>query len=207
MASSVAGMRSAPAQLRRDVVRDVTLLFNRKIGKLGAGALRHVKAALERDDAQALARRLTAPADGIVDLGGAGTGPLVSLAVGTAALDEVTRDDETGDWAMSELLGAGDAAARLDVARATLDNWRRAGKAIAFRKGVRNYVYPMRQFERLRPVDGLDRAVARFATAEDAWEWLVAPNRHTGGAAPIDRLRAGRVDEVVSAAEGARDYA
>ena len=116
-------------------------------------------------------------------------------------------DDASSDWASSELLGAGETAARLDVARATLDNWRRAGKAVAFRKGVRNYLYPARQFDRFGPVEGLDRVLPHFATVEDAWEWLVTPNRHTGGEPPIERLRARRADEVARAAEGALDYA
>lgn len=104
------------------------------------------------------------------------------------------------------MLGAGDMAERLGVARTSLDNWRRAHKILAFRKGVRNYVYPVRQFERLAPLEGLDRVRACFGDDDTAWEWLVTPNRHTGDAAPIERLRKGKIDEVARAAEGALDY-
>lgn len=142
-----------------------------------------------------------------LELVGWGTGELVNLEQGAVGLDTVTIDDSATDWAQSELLGAGEMAARLRVSRATLDNWRTASKALAFRKGVRNYVYPARQFERFGPVEGLDRVLPHFAAAEDAWEWLVTPNRITQGDIPLDRLRAGHLAEVERAAEGALDYA
>jgi len=44
---------------------------------------------------------------------------------------------------------------------------------LAFRRGIRNFVYPVRQFDRQRP---------------------------------IERLRKGKVEEVVRAAEGALDF-
>jgi len=46
-----------------------------------------------------------------------------------------------------------------------------------------------------------------FTSPEETWEWLVAPNRMTGGKPPIDKLRDGDVSLVKSAAEGAFDYA
>jgi uncharacterized protein (DUF2384 family) len=65
----------------------------------------------------------------------------------------------------------------------------------------------LRQFERRRPVEGLDLVAAIFASPEEAWEWLVAPNRMTDGKPPIEVLRDGNVPAVTSAAEGAFDYA
>lgn len=140
-------------------------------------------------------------------LQGDGVGPVVSAAEGGRLLDAITVDDEASDWAESELVGAGDVVQRLGIARATLDNWRKAGKVIALRKGLRNFVYPLRQFGRRRPVEGLDEVADHFASAEETWEWLVAPNRMTDGRAPIDALHAGDVLGVVSAAAGAFDYA
>jgi len=75
------------------------------------------------------------------------------------------------------------------------------------RKGLRNFLYPLRQFEQRRPVEGLDVIAPLFTSAEETWEWLVAPNRMTGGKPPIDKLRDGDVPLVKSAAEGASDYA
>ena len=140
-------------------------------------------------------------------LEGGGIGPAVSAAEGAGLLDAITVDDEAADWADSELVGAGDLVRRLGIARGTLDNWRQARKVIALRKGLRNFVYPLRQFDRRRPVDGLDAVAEHFASTEEAWEWLVAPNRMTDGKAPIDALHAGDVRGVVRAAAGALDYA
>lgn len=139
-------------------------------------------------------------------LQGEGIGPVVSVAEGGKLLDAITVDDGVADWVESELVGAGDLVQRLSIARGTLDNWRKAGKVIALRKGLRNFVYPLRQFDRRRPVEGLDEVAEHFASAEETWEWLVAPNRMTDGKAPIDALHAGDVRGVVSAAEGAFDY-
>lgn len=140
-------------------------------------------------------------------LQGDGVGPVVSAAEGGRLLDAITVDDDSADWTESELVGAGDLVRRLNIARGTLDNWRKAGRIIALRKGLRNFVYPLRQFDRRRPVEGLDEVAEHFSSAEETWEWLVAPNRMTDGKAPIDALRAGDIRGVVSAASAAFDYA
>lgn len=140
-------------------------------------------------------------------LQGAGVGPVVSAAEGGRLLDAITIEEEAADWVESELIGAGALVRRLSIARGTLDNWRKAGKVVALRKGLRNFIYPVRQFDRHRPVEGLDQVAEHFTSPEEAWEWLVAPNRMTDGKAPIDALRAGKVKSVVSAAAGAVDYA
>ncbi|MDB5786856.1 hypothetical protein [Caballeronia mineralivorans] len=196
---------------RRDGVETVMGLFHKKVGEASVAVLREIAAALTapRLEAEDLARAMASAGDtpAVRELQGAGLGPLLSAEAGAVKLEAVTEDDDSVDWAESELLGSGEAAERLGVARTTLDNWRKAGKALAFRKGVRNYVYPMRQFARLKPVDGLDKVRAHFTDDEETWEWLVTPNRMVGGVAPIDRLHKGKVEEVVRAAEGAFDYA
>jgi hypothetical protein len=140
-------------------------------------------------------------------LRGSGVGPVVSVAEGGGLLDAITVDDESSDWIESDVLGAGALVAWLRISRGTLDNWRRAGRILALRKGLRNFVYPTRQFYRSRPLEGLDQVVTHFATPEDAWEWLVAPNRMTDGKPPIEVLRGGDALTVVRAAAGAYDYA
>lgn len=147
------------------------------------------------------------PDEGEAILAGSGIGPVVSASEGSQILDAITIDDEATDWAESELVGAGDLVQRLEISRGTLDNWRNARKIIAFRKGLRNFVYPVRQFERLKPIEGLDRVSELFSSPEEAWEWLVAPNRMSDGVPPIDKLREGAAEMVIRAAEGAFDYA
>jgi len=149
--------------------------------------------------------RRTTPNDKV--LRGSGIGPIVSAAEGGRLLDAITVDEDAADWVESDLVGAGELVHRLDIARGTLDNWRKANKIIALRKGLRNFLYPLRQFERRRPVEGLDVIAAQFTSPEETWEWLVAPNRMTAGKPPIDKLRDGDVALVKSAAEGAFDYA
>lgn len=139
-------------------------------------------------------------------LQGRGIGPVVSAAEGGRRLDAITVDDETADWIESDLVGAGELVRQLSISRATLDNWRKAKKIVALRKGLRNFLYPLRQFDRRKPVEGLDVIAPLFASPEETWEWLVAPNRMTGGKPPIDKLREGDVSLVKSAAEGALDY-
>jgi uncharacterized protein (DUF2384 family) len=140
-------------------------------------------------------------------LQGSGIGPVVSAAEGGRLLNVITVEDEAADWVESDLVGAGELANQLHISRGTLDNWRKANKIVALRKGLRNFVYPLRQFERRKPVDGLDVISPLFTSPEEAWEWLVAPNRMTGGKPPIDKLRDGDVALVKGAAEGASDYA
>lgn len=197
-------MAQTQIKTRQDA-RDVVLSF---FDTLSASTLLKFANALQRfrPDPEGLVRRVMEETGEARKLAGGGLGTLLSKAEGAARLDGVTVEDDSDQWAETELLGAGEMAERLGVARTSLDNWRRVHKILAFRKGVRNYVYPVRQFERLAPLEGLDRVRAHFSDDESAWEWLVTPNRYTGDAAPIERLRKGKVDEVARAAEGALDY-
>jgi hypothetical protein len=144
--------------------------------------------------------------NGVLVMKGSGLGLLVSLQEGKALLDEITVDDDSTDWAASEILGVAAIAEKLGISSATLDLWRGNGTVIAFRKDAHEFVYPERQFEHSRPIEGLDRVAGYFASPEEAWEWLVTPNPYTDSAAPVDRLRSGHIEEVFRAAEGAHDY-
>ena len=149
--------------------------------------------------------RPPAPTDKVLQ--GSGIGPVVSAAEGSRLLDAITVDNKASDWVESDLIGAGELVNRLNISRGTLDNWRKANKIIALRKGLRNFLYPLRQFERRRPVEGLDVIASLFTSPEETWEWLVAPNHMTDDKPPIDKLRDGDVALVKSAAQGAFDYA
>src|SRR5690606_12645781 len=86
-------------------------------------------------------KRLAAPSgrEGNV-LQGSGLGPAVSNAEGDKLLDAIAVDDEAVDWVKSDLVGAGELVERLNISRGTLDNWRKARKIAALRKGLRNFV-------------------------------------------------------------------
>jgi hypothetical protein len=138
---------------------------------------------------------------------GQGVGPLVDLDSGRAAVGRLATDDLSIDWAQSKLLGAPQMAKELGISPATLANWRREGRVVAFKRDLRNYHYPGRQIYRGTVIEGLCDIVRRFDHVEDGWEWLVTPNSQTQGLPPIDRLRLGAREEVKRAAEGALDFA
>ncbi|MEC3947560.1 antitoxin Xre/MbcA/ParS-like domain-containing protein [Sphingobium sp. HWE2-09] len=192
----------------RQDARDVVASF---LDALSGSTLLKLANMLQRSspDPERLARKVLEAASNSPatrKLAGGGLGKLVSEAQGQSRLDAITVEDDPSHRPATETLGAGEMAIALGVARASLDNWRRAHKILALRKGVRNYVYPTRQFDRRAPVEGLDRVRAHFSDDETAWDWLVTPNPYTDGAAPMDRLRKGKIEDVVRAAEGALDY-
>lgn len=204
-------MTQAALRTRRDALETVTHLFQQKVGALNIATLRELANALQRPNADGdkLAHALVAVLEDATParkIAGSGLGQILAEPEARARLDSLTVEDESDEWAATELLGAGETAARLGIARASLDNWRRANKILAFRKGVRNFVYPARQFGRKGPVEGLDRVRKHFDADDTAWEWLVTPNRFMGGGEPIEWLRKGKIDEVARAAEGAHDY-
>ena len=190
--------------------------IEKKVHRLGTPALlrlaESLKVAVPETSVPVRPRRAMRPpaaatADVTDVLRGKGVGPVMSARRGLRVLDDMAVEDEALDWAESELLGAGELATRLGVTRGTIDNWRTAGRIIGFRKGLRNYVFPVRQFERMQPLTGLQAVIAEFDTEEDAWDWLVTPNVTLGGMIPIDLLRDGEAARVVTAARGALDYA
>lgn len=140
-------------------------------------------------------------------LQGAGIQAPLSPEDSEARLSERIADDLSTDWIASEVAGAGDVVKRLQIARGTLDNWRKNGWIIALPKGPRNFVYPLRQFHGLRPVAGLKPVAEQFRSPEAAWQWLVIPNRMTYDRPPIDLLHDGEIEPVVGAAEASLDYA
>ena len=200
-------MARAQITTRQDAREAVTSFFD----ALSASTLLKLANTLQRTspDPERLARKVLEAATDAADvrkMAGSGLGEIISAAKGRSQLEAISVDDDGGQWAGTEMLGAGEMAALLGVARTSLDNWRRVHKILALRKGVRNYVYPTRQFDRRAPVGGIDRVRALFGDDETAWEWLVAPNRQTGDVEPIEWLRKGQVDTVVRAAQGALDY-
>lgn len=193
----------------------LTQAIERKIQRLDVGSLLKLAADLNiRVPPKLLAGRVArkvakaAPAGANVYVWeGERIEPVVSAREGMRMLDAVAEDDNSADWADSELLGAVELAKRLSISRGTLDNWRNSNKIIAFRKGLRNFVYPVRQFAHLRPAEGIEAVLGVFPSAEDAWDWLVTPNRSLCDAPPIDVLHDGDIEIVFKAAEGALDFA
>jgi len=140
-------------------------------------------------------------------LTGGGHGALIDEGKGVRRLEAIIESSEPETWAQSDLLGPEAIVERLGVSRSTLHNWRRDGRVIALRKGLRNHVYPVRQFAGAAPLAGIAEILAVMGDAEETWEWLVTPNTYTGGKPPIAWLEGGQVDAVRHAADSALDYA
>ena len=140
------------------------------------------------------------------------------LAV-TAALEAVaahfaSRRDETGvpdslrpfvddsGATDEELIGPEEAARQLGVSRATVYNWIDSKRLLGWRLTRQGTLIPAEQIlGRGEVVPGIDRVLEVLAEPRMAWRFLKeespffdTPTR------PIDALKAGKVDEVVSAA-------
>jgi uncharacterized protein (DUF2384 family) len=84
-----------------------------------------------------------------------------------------------------------DLARILDADARTLSRWRRGSH------------YPQTETRRrLAALLALERRLAEgFTTPEARRDWLHAPSRYLGGLAPVEVLRAGRIDRVEDALE------
>lgn len=84
--------------------------------------------------------------------------------------------------------------------RSTLHDWQKRGAAIGLLKGERKHVFPLAQFVDGRPVKGMSDVTRIVGNPRAAWQWLIQPRPGLGGTF-LDRLKAGKIDEVVAAAE------
>lgn len=85
------------------------------------------------------------------------------------------------------------------IPRSTLYRWQKLNLVVAFRKGRRKFVFPLRQFVDGRPVDSLPGILGRFQDHRAAWFWLIQPCEALKGDVPIELLRSGRTAEVIEA--------
>ncbi len=91
------------------------------------------------------------------------------------------------------------------IPRSTLHRWRKLNLAIALNtRTSRKPVFPLLQFEDGAPVKGIGSVVGAFASHhKKAWKWLIEPCQELGGAKPIDLLKQGDREAVVTAAQKA----
>ena len=90
-------------------------------------------------------------------------------------------------------------AQRTGMSRQTVNTWRRRGQLLALPHGQRAHVFPVCQFDRHGPINGLADALAA-TPFRDPWgqlEVLLARSPDLDGQSPIEALRAGRVAEAV----------
>ena len=184
--------------------RALTTHVRRAVARLEPGVRSELVARPELVDEalDALARRIGENGSaGIRRLGTPAAEPL-SVADGEAWVEERTirrplaeNEDYAGAREIAELVG---------ISRQAVHARRERGTLIGFFHGRRDALYPREQFdEHGRVVPGVGEVLATFGgDGWQAWSWLTRPCPALDDARPLDRLRQGRVDEVVAAAHG-----
>jgi excisionase family DNA binding protein len=100
------------------------------------------------------------------------------------------------------VIGAEEAARRLDVSRATVYNWIDAGRLIGWRLTRQGVQIPAEQI--VGPgelVAGIERVLQLIPEPRAAWRFLDEESHHFDvPQRPMDALKAGKVEEVITAA-------
>ena len=133
---------------------------------------------------------------------GAGLGNLLDLDEGRRRLAAYATPTRIEDWA-GPVAGPAEIEKIFGTKRSTLHDWQRRGAVIGLLKGERKHVFPLAQFVDGRPVKGMSEVTRIVGNPRAAWQWLIQPKPSIGGT-PLDVLKAGKIDEVVAAAE--RDF-
>jgi hypothetical protein len=134
---------------------------------------------------------------------GRGLGTTVSRAIGARLVDGVTEDLPLTAWA-GQVMNAATLKKQLDIPSETLERWTANRDVIAFGDGEADRLYPIEQFDKGRPIAGVHSVLATIGQPRVAWQWLRTPRPATGEVAPIELLKAGKLDRVMLLAK--RDF-
>jgi hypothetical protein len=99
-------------------------------------------------------------------------------------------------------LSASQVAETLGISRQMVEKRRRTGKLLAVSIGRHGYRYPAWQFETSGVLPGLEE-VLKILASHDEWTqvaFFVTPSLRLHGKAPVDLLRKGKLDPVLTAA-------
>lgn len=188
----VAAISVATAQLTADQQRKIASDEDKLAEALGA---------VVADFASMDARPLTALKIGrpVEVSKGDGLGNLLDIDDGRRRLAAYSTPARIEDWA-GAVAGPSEIEKAIGTKRSTLHDWQKRGTIIGLLKGERKHVFPLAQFVDGRPVRGMSDVTRIIGNPRAAWQWLIQPKPSIGGT-PIDRLKAGKIDEVVAAAE------
>ncbi|MGA3334478.1 MAG: hypothetical protein ABSC62_09990 [Terracidiphilus sp.] len=92
----------------------------------------------------------------------------------------------------------------LNISRQAVDKRRASNQLLALTQGKRGYSYPCFQFDEGRTLKGLEKVLGQLSEL-DPWmqlNFFTIPSERLGNRTPIDALREGSADDVVSAACG-----
>jgi hypothetical protein len=133
---------------------------------------------------------------------GAGIGKLLPLEEGRRRLAGYATPIRLEDWA-GPVAGPTEIEKMFGIKRSTLHDWQKRGAVIGLLRGQRKHVFPLAQFVDGRPVEGMSQITSIISNPRVVWQWLIGSKPSIGGP-PLDRLKAGEIDQVLAAA--ARDF-
>ncbi|RVG20023.1 hypothetical protein CN233_35605 [Sinorhizobium meliloti] len=133
---------------------------------------------------------------------GAGLNNLLDMDEGRRRLTAYATPVRIEDWA-GPVAGPAEIEKTFGTKRSTLHDWQKRGAVIGLLKGERKHVFPLAQFVDGRPVRGMSDVTRIIGNPRAAWQWLIQPKPSIGGT-PLDQLKAGKIDEVITAA--GRDF-
>ena len=137
----------------------------------------------------------------VVEMQGEGLGELLTEAEGRRRLHASAKPQPLEDWA-GPTAGPVDIERALGIPRSTLHHWQRKGLVIGLLNGVKKNVFPLEQFVDGKPVAGIAEVMAIIPNPPRiTWRWMRTPHPLLGGAKPLTRLKQGRQEEVLSAAQ------
>lgn len=161
----------------------------------------------ERNAEQSLAAPATAPSDWEVLLRALAAPDLVDRSALTSPLAQARL---RGIEARQQLLeseggtiSAEEAGRALGVQRQAVDKRRQAGTLLGLSTGGHGYRYPSWQFTRDGVLGGLEPTLRALARHDDWMKlaFFVTGNDRLAGRSPVERLRDGKVNEVLDAAQ------
>jgi hypothetical protein len=170
-------------------------------------ALNAVADIAERNPEQSLAAPATAPSDWEVLLRALATPELVDLSTSSSPLAQARLRGIEARQQLLEAEGgtfsAEEAGRALGVQRQAVDKRRQAGTLLGLSTGAHGYRYPSWQFTRDGVLGGVEPALRALARHDDWMKlaFFVTGNDRLAGRSPVQRLRDGKVSEVLDAAQ------
>jgi hypothetical protein len=131
---------------------------------------------------------------------GEGLGERLTLEEGRRRVHEYATPMPLEDWA-GATAGPVEIERSLGIPRSTLHAWQGKGLVIGLLNGVRKNVFPLEQFVDGKPVAGIADVLEVIREPRTTWRWFKEPSPLLNGATPLARLKRGRLDEVLRAAQ------
>ena len=106
------------------------------------------------------------------------------------------------------MLSTQEVASILDISPQAIHKRRRTGKLIGIAQGFNQYSFPAWQFEGNHTVTGLESVLAALSDQDPLMQvvFMLNPNDRLDGQRPLDLLRAGRLNEVLTTANALGEH-